>query len=63
MILKYEVPCPLWRGIAPMLIIIVPEVTILGRALKENLGNFGQINVTLHHKTNKKSHGPVLCYG
>ena len=20
-------------------------------------------NVTLHHKTNKKSHGPVLCYG
>ena len=19
--------------------------------------------VTLHHKTNKKSHGPVLCYG
>ena len=21
------------------------------------------VYVTLHHKTNKKSHGPVLCYG
>ena len=51
-----------------------PSVAIFGSPVDLRLGSpqiYYQVKkeklvwsiVTLHHKTNKKSHGPVLCYG
>ena len=35
----------------------------MGHAFTATILKLILANVTLHHKTNKKSHSPVLCYG